>query len=399
MARPVQTDNADVETAIQSAGIKDDNWIQKLLEVDRDELIQIVSLIMNEGNIDNRSVKRVRTELESFSVAKWANFAVQAGLPESPSYLRPEYYGTPVYQLPPSFHKAVFENSWRVQDAYQEAVEQTGEESRILDPYIVPVLALFHGRVIDKPEEAIMPGTAFSTGGEVEHKIVMFNGILLFVIEARSNNPSNNNLAQLFLEFLSAAKMNKQDDFEGLRIYGILTNLTRFAFYSYDPIFNRFCRGDEFLVQTLRDGFSSDMIYITNKIFGVVLSAFIEGLCAIAKKTKERAAKGIFSSVISARAALAPKPHSAKGKQAQKGWDLALNFAEDSRKKFMENVTTSEDMEIRSTEALELLTKSVSSIPRYSAYTSMQRSDCLTPAELKDLACQCVESTLQASLS
>jgi hypothetical protein len=39
------------------------------------------------------------------------------------------------------------------------------------------------------------------------------------------------------------------------------------------------------------------------------------------------------------------------------GWDLALNVAEECRKKFMEDVTTTEDMEIRSTEALELLTK------------------------------------------
>jgi len=39
------------------------------------------------------------------------------------------------------------------------------------------------------------------------------------------------------------------------------------------------------------------------------------------------------------------------------GWELALHIAEDCRQKFMEKVTTIEDMEIRSTEALELLTK------------------------------------------
>jgi hypothetical protein len=51
---------------------------------------------------------------------------------------------------------------------------------------------------------------------------------------------------------------------------------------------------------------------------------------------------------------------SAKGKRARKsteGWELALRMAEDCRQKFMEKVTTIEDMEIRSTEALELLTK------------------------------------------
>jgi hypothetical protein len=34
--------------------------------------------------------------------------------------------------------------------------------------------------------------------------------------------------------------MNKEAEFEGLRVYGLLTNLTRFAFYSYDPTSDTF---------------------------------------------------------------------------------------------------------------------------------------------------------------
>jgi hypothetical protein len=44
-----RADDPDVETAIQSTGIKDDDWLQKLLEVDKDELILIVSLIVNKA--------------------------------------------------------------------------------------------------------------------------------------------------------------------------------------------------------------------------------------------------------------------------------------------------------------------------------------------------------------
>ena len=66
----------DVETAIQAAGINDDDWMQKLLEVDKEELILIVSQIVNEGNIDNRSIKKARIELPSFSTAKWIDFAM-----------------------------------------------------------------------------------------------------------------------------------------------------------------------------------------------------------------------------------------------------------------------------------------------------------------------------------
>jgi hypothetical protein len=42
---------------------------------------------------------------------------------------------------------------------------------------------------------------------------------------------------------------------------------------------------------------------------------------------------------------------------------------------------------------------SIRSIPRHSTYTAKQDSNCLTPAELKELACQAVETALQASFS
>ncbi|KAI0282488.1 hypothetical protein BGY98DRAFT_912213 [Russula aff. rugulosa BPL654] len=286
--RPDDVD-VDVETAIQAAGINDDDWLQKLLEVDEEQLILIISYLVNKSNIDNKSLKRVRIELPSFSTAKWAEFAAQAGLPKNPSFLQFKYFGTPVYQLPPSFHNAVFENSWRTQDVYQEPVEQSRGESRvrILDPYIVPILALFQGRVVDGPEEA-MPPTVFATGGEIEHEIVVIGGILFFVIEVKQDKPTNNNMAQLFLEFLSAANLNKDSNFEGLRVYGVLTNLTRFAFFSYDPMSNTFCRDEEIFIDILRDGFASGMMHITNKIFGLVLSAFIDVLRATVQKNNQR---------------------------------------------------------------------------------------------------------------
>jgi len=82
--------------------------MQKLLEVDKEE-----------RSIEKARIERI--ELPSFSTAKCTDFAVRlgAGLPQNPS-----------------FHKAIFENSWRAQDVYQEVAEQASEESRfrILDP-------------------------------------------------------------------------------------------------------------------------------------------------------------------------------------------------------------------------------------------------------------------------
>ena len=48
---------------------------------------------------------------------------------------------------------------------------------------------------------------------------------------------------------------------------------------------------------------------------------------------------------------------SGRPQKSTEGWEHALNIAEDCRKKFMENVSTVKDMEVKSTEALELLTQ------------------------------------------
>lgn len=61
--------------------------------------------------------------------------------------------------------------------------------------------------------------------------------------------------------YIAAAKENQKSDFEGLRVYGVLTTLTHFAFYSYDPISNTFCEDHEIFMMTQRDGFLSDMIH------------------------------------------------------------------------------------------------------------------------------------------
>ena len=53
--------------------------------------------------------------------------------------------------------------------------------------YMVPIVALFQGRVIDKPEQ-IMSKTKYSTGGEVEHEVSM---TLLYAIARLMFNRSS----------------------------------------------------------------------------------------------------------------------------------------------------------------------------------------------------------------
>jgi len=46
-----------------------------------------------------------------------------------------------------------------------------------------------------------------------------------------------------------------------------------------------------------------------------------------------------------------------RGRKSTEGWELALHMAEECRQKFTEEVTSIKEMEIKSMEALELLTK------------------------------------------
>lgn len=54
--------------------------------------------------------------------------------------------------------------------------------------------------------------------------------------------------------------MNKSINFKGLRIYGLLTDLIQFKFYSYDPTTNQFCFDETIIINNKRIDASSDMM-------------------------------------------------------------------------------------------------------------------------------------------
>jgi hypothetical protein len=54
--------------------------------------------------------------------------------------------------------------------------------------------------------------------------------------------------------------MNKKLNFAGLRIYGLLTDLTQFKFYSYDPTTRQFCFDEMILVDNKRTRAIFDMV-------------------------------------------------------------------------------------------------------------------------------------------
>ena len=127
------------EHAIQSVDLGV-GWMQKILELDKDDLAVILGDLANKSKITNSTLKRVRMTLPSFSVAnlKWEDFAERSGLPWDPGFLalRLQPFETPYYALPSSFHEAIIENAWRAQDVYREKSMHWGDEAliRLLDP-------------------------------------------------------------------------------------------------------------------------------------------------------------------------------------------------------------------------------------------------------------------------
>jgi hypothetical protein len=100
--------------------------------------------------------------------------------------------------------------------------------------------------------------------------------------------------------------MNKKLKFSGLRVYGLLTDLQQFKFYSYDPSTETFFYDDTLLVELRRTKSLSDMVdglyilhyhvseltylpSVADKIFSIVLTAYIDGLDAIIQTSKARA--------------------------------------------------------------------------------------------------------------
>jgi len=105
-------------------------------------------------------------------------------------------------------------------------------------------------------------------------------------------------------------------DFGKLRIYGLLTDLFEFHFYSYNPLTNKFAFDETLVVNITRDVAFTDMIpgiylslhtwltvdqtrLVANKIFSVILTAYIDGLEATLQRNSDRVKEGDVSVCVS----------------------------------------------------------------------------------------------------
>ena len=209
--------------------------------------------------------------------------------------------------------------------------------------YIVPILALFHGRVVDLPEEA-MSATAFATGSEVEHEVrSTFQLLKGLLCEASAGHYDWRNTLFCYRgEVACADKSWSGPTFSEIHmcvlkplkyvytcwaLYSRCQNEQRSWFWKIACLWDShrldcvhllllwscvqhipsrredhrrgttgrfFIRHDTWYVPCFVkvSQHSCSSISVTNKIFGLTLHAFIEGLRAILNKSEQRAAKG-----------------------------------------------------------------------------------------------------------
>ncbi|KAN0121385.1 hypothetical protein V8E52_003281 [Russula decolorans] len=92
--------------------------------------------------------------------------------------------------------------------------------------------------------------------------------------------------------------------------------------------------------------FIGDMMHVTNKVFSIILSAYVEGLAASIKASCEGLPALSQTSGLSTYKSI-------------EQLDVVLDFAKQCLFRFKEPVDNMENVEKKSCEAIELLTKSV----------------------------------------
>ncbi|TDL16572.1 hypothetical protein BD410DRAFT_844310 [Rickenella mellea] len=356
------------------------------------DAVNVLAKVLNAENIKAADIKRTREELRP-ALAKWAKVAVEFGLPSSIVRLRLKPYVAPTCWLPPSFHEANFEAAWQFQEIYQEMLDQdrTGVRLRMLDPYLEPIIALFHGCIIDTPGEERYAND-YTIFGEVEHDLVLFGDTLFIVVELtdRVTEAYNNCVAHLLLEFLSTTDIEQYVLQESLRVYGLMTDLMTFHFYSYDLKNKQFNVDEKFVVDHSRERFCYDMISVTNKIFSILLNGYVEALgywvpikiskCTASQNDSEA------DKIVRPKARKRPDRFSTP----IENWTQALSLAQQSHAKFQLPFSDLDSLEGNATEGIRLLTESVQLLPRESSFSG--ESDPFTAEELNAMAKQSVRN-------
>ncbi|KAI0336632.1 hypothetical protein GY45DRAFT_1365610 [Cubamyces sp. BRFM 1775] len=283
----------------------------------------------------------------------WQNLAKDYGLPQRYNSKKLDQYHASTCCLPLSFHAELFKASWRAADVYMDKIYQTEETTgfHVLKPLMLSLLALFHGRLVDNSRHRMAHDKKIPAG-EITHEVFAMGSTIFIILEVDLLAPQEEeNVALLFKQLISAARDNQQSGLQ-VRVYGLLTDRTRFAFFSYDHSRRCFSFDEELVADGPREQFLARLIPVANKIFSVLFAGFFAVL----------------------QAPVAPK---ATGECSNTR--VAIQYAAEATRRFASGTSG------KAEEALRLLQASVLAVPRgIDAYMDVQEPKSVK--ELEDLA-------------
>ncbi|KAJ7720810.1 hypothetical protein B0H16DRAFT_1792373 [Mycena metata] len=236
---------------------------------------------------DARRSKKLKAErLPCFTLVKWDDLAPLYCLQGSFGSLPPcgEDAAPPLCLLPFSLHREFKFNGWMKLDVNVDPRFEPGIVPRYL---IESVARLFCSRVLYRSKvhsgkrieyqvgfKALAPSQCQLTKAKVYNR----GGVLLVVAEFNLGGVlSNDNAALLFADMISAAETNQNKQ---QRVHGMLTNIDRHYFYSYNPVTKRFTQGKIFLTDALhRMDHLERLGEVIDYLFSVCVDALKEYIC------------------------------------------------------------------------------------------------------------------------
>ncbi|EKM61585.1 uncharacterized protein PHACADRAFT_204752 [Phanerochaete carnosa HHB-10118-sp] len=274
--------------------LNEDNNLSEFQDKDKEVITDVPTQLQPYPGTSDRQLKR----------AGWDDFSGKYGLPKAFLLkLFPQHSLLTCY-LPPSFHVPIFEALWRAADVYLDRACQrrTAPRVHVLALYLSLLIAPFRGRIIDQPKEPL-PETDDTTGQDVKHQVFALGSALFIVIEVEllALNEEEN-VADLFMEMLSAATINQERKLHA-RVHGLITDQSRFTFYSYDPLQERFFFDENFFTGGPRERHLTLMIPVSNKIFSVLLAIYIGALKDLVAERRMAVEDGVREALAFAREA------------------------------------------------------------------------------------------------
>ncbi|KAF8549776.1 hypothetical protein OG21DRAFT_1488269 [Imleria badia] len=260
---------------------------------------------------------------------------------------------------------------------YNEPYRHTREatRARILDAWLVPLCAIFQGRLINKPENR-PPPAQFMKGGEVEVEVEVMSGgrnevFLLLVVEMKLSELNEDNVAQVLLELSSGYQLNLEQMISQ-PVYALLTDLKSYYFFSFDGTrFTRSAAGNIRINRTHKE-FFVDMAEVSERLFGALLKGYISFLQQVAAKSKVRGELGDLGNASSASKVRVPakQVRATTIRKSLDLWDDAIKKAEHAKELLETKNRTRDSAERDGCEGLSLLRESALNLPEPSFYFS-----------------------------